>query len=103
MLGAVAFSQNPPTRGTLTIGLNYDTASDIIILNPPNKTSVSYQGLADAIGLVNTSNLSATVDATHAKPGSAVKLNPNASPSASRVQAIHPVPFVVHIYTPATV
>ncbi len=103
MLGAVAFSQNPPTRGTLTIGLNYDTASDIIILNPPNKTSVSYQGLADAIGLVNTSNLSATVDATHAKPGSAVKLNVNASTSVSGVQVINPVPIVVNIDTRATV
>ncbi len=82
MLGAVAFSQNPPTTGTTTIPITYTVPTDsstglspIVLLNPPNHIAVSYSGLADVISKVTVSNLVATVDASHAKPGAAVKLN----------------------------
>ncbi|HEY1455958.1 MAG TPA: CdaR family protein [Candidatus Dormibacteraeota bacterium] len=82
MLGAVAFSQNPPTTGTTTIPISYTVPTDpstglspIVLLDPPNHIPVSYSGLADVISKVTVSNLVATVDATHAKPGDAVKLN----------------------------
>lgn len=82
MLSAVALSQNPPTTGTTTIPMTYTVPTDastglspIVLLNPPSHISVSYSGLADVISKVTVSNLIATVDATHAKPGAAVKLN----------------------------
>src|SRR5260370_42433747 len=77
MLGAVAFAQNPATQRTLPIALNYSfaTGSTIVITNPPSKTNVTFTGLADVIGPVTINNLTATADATHAKPGSGVKLN----------------------------
>src|SRR4029077_3483575 len=64
MLGAVAFSQNPPTTKTLTVGLNYIVPSssstpscpyNIVLINPPSKTNVTYSGLADVIANVNPS------------------------------------------------
>ena len=38
MLGAVAFSQNPPTTKSLTVSLNYTVPPNIILINPPTKT-----------------------------------------------------------------
>lgn len=77
MLGAVAFSQNPPTTKTLSVPLNYTFGdnSSIVILNPPPKTTVSFTGLAGDIANVTPSNLTATVDATHAQPGQGQRLN----------------------------
>jgi YbbR domain-containing protein len=97
MLGAVAFSQNPPTKGTVTVGLNYDTASDIVILNPPAQAQVSFSGLADAISQVSVANVTATVDAAHAKPGTGVKLNVHAGTSVPGVTVQDPPPIVVNI------
>ncbi len=101
LLGAVAFSQNPPTRGSLVVGLNYDTAAGISILNPPSKTTLIYNGLADAISQVSTANLTATVDASHAQPGTGVRLNVIASTSVPGVNVQNPPPIVVNIDTRA--
>lgn len=76
MLGAVAFSQNPPTTGSLTIPINYtNQPANLILINPPPKTNVTYNGLADVIRNVNTNNLIASVDLTHATVGPAVRFN----------------------------
>ncbi len=99
MLGAVAFSQNPPTTGNLTVGLNYTVPPNIILINPPAKANVTYSGLADVIAKVNPSNLTASVDATHALPGSAVKLNVVAHSLDLRVQVQNPPPIAVLIDT----
>ena len=99
MLGAVAFSQNPPTTGNLTVGLNYTVPPNIILINPPAKANVTYSGLADVIAKVNASNLTASVDATHALPGSAVKLNVVAHSLDLRVQVQNPPPIAVLIDT----
>jgi YbbR domain-containing protein len=104
MLGAVAFSQNPPTTLTLTVQLRYNlpVPDNIFLLNPPGRTSVTYTGLADVIKNVNSTNLSAFVDATHATPGSAVKLNVSASTPVRGVTVVTPAPIVVDIDALAT-
>jgi YbbR domain-containing protein len=97
MLGAVAFSQNPPTTGHLAVGLSYAVRPNIVLINPPNRVTVTYTGLADAIAQVNSSNLVASVDATQALPGSAVKLNVNAHTFLSGVTVQQPPPIAVNI------
>lgn len=99
MLGAVAFSQNPPTQKDLKVGLNYAVPPNVIIINPPGQVDVTYQGLADVIAKVNSGNLFASVDATHALPGSAVRLNVVAHSTDLRVQVLQPPPIVVQIDT----
>lgn len=100
LLGAVAFSQNPPTTNHLTVGLNYTTPPNITLINPPIKTDVYYSGLADVIAKVNASNLVANVDATRALPGSAVKLNVSASYLGSdHVTVQQPPPIAVQVDT----
>src|SRR5207237_7344361 len=49
MLGAVAFSQNPPTQKTLTVGINYTVPPNIVLINPPTKVNETYSGLARVI------------------------------------------------------
>lgn len=102
MLGAVAFSQNPPTSGTLSVALNYSVPQGIVLINPPFKTNVTYRGLADAIKQVTVSNLSATVDASHAHAGQGVKLNVKAIASIQGVTVDNPPQIVVNIDDVAT-
>jgi hypothetical protein len=100
MLGAVAFSQNPPTTKSLTVSLNYTVPPNIILINPPTKTNVVYSGLADVIANVNDRNLTASVDATHALPGAAVNLNVVAhSLDPNHVAVQNPPPIAVQIDT----
>ncbi|HXN90407.1 MAG TPA: CdaR family protein [Candidatus Sulfotelmatobacter sp.] len=101
MLGAVAFSQNPPTTRTLSVSLVYSYPPNIILINPPARTNVTYSGLADVIANVNTSNLIATVDATGARPGNAVRLNVTARSliSSGIVTVQSPAPIAVNIDT----
>jgi YbbR domain-containing protein len=103
MLGAVAFLQNPPTTGSLTIGLNYTTPPNIILINPPAKTTVRYSGLADVIANVTASNLIASVDATRALPGDAVRLDVTARSLIANVQVQNPPHIAVHVDTRKTV
>jgi YbbR domain-containing protein len=99
MLGAVAFSQNPPTTGNLKVSLNYAVPPNIILINPPTQATVTYAGLAEVIAKVNASNLTASVDATHALPGSAVRLNVIAHSLDDRVRVTNPPPIAVQIDT----
>jgi YbbR-like protein len=99
MLGAVAFSQNPPTTNHLTVGVSYTVPPNIILINPPTKQDVTYSGLADVISHVNASNLIATVDATRALPGAAVRLNVVARSLDPRVQVVQPPPIAVQVDT----
>ena len=99
MLGAVAFSQNPPTQKTLTVGINYTVPPNIVLINPPTKVNVTYSGLAEVIAQVNPSNLTASVDATRALPGTAVKLNIVARTLIQNVAVTQPAPIVVNIDT----
>jgi YbbR domain-containing protein len=101
MLGAVAFSETRPTSKPVTVGLNYTVPPNIILINPPSKTTVTVAGLADALSRVDASNgtLTATVDATRALPGAAVRLNVTARSTVQGVQVQSPPPIVVHIDT----
>jgi YbbR domain-containing protein len=96
MLGAVAFSQNPPTTGNLSVPLNYNTSPSLVLINPPSKTNVTYSGLADAIKNVNATNTFATVDASRAQPGSAVRL-PVIVTTIPGVTVQSPAPIVVNV------
>jgi YbbR domain-containing protein len=97
MLGAVAFSQNPPTIKTLSVPLNYRLPPNpgIIITNGPSRIPVTITGLADVIGPLTADNVTAFADATHAAPGPAVKLNVTAQAPGVNVQP--PPPIAVNI------
>ena len=99
MLGAVAFSQNPPTTRTLSIPISYSVAPDIVILSPPTKTNVTFSGLSDVISNLGPNNFQANVDASKASPGNAVKLAVTASPLVGGVNVQSPPPIVVAIDT----
>lgn len=99
MLAAVAFSQNPPTTKTLPISLQYTQVgqnNSLVILNPPSSVSVTFSGLADVIGAATPNNFSATVDATRATAGTAVKLNVVVVPTV-KVDIQNPAPIVVQV------
>ncbi len=76
MLGAVAFSQNPPTQVTLKdVTIGYTVSPDIIVINPPTKASVTVKGLADTLTSVNSSSVAASFDLSKATPGPNVHAN----------------------------
>ena len=99
MLGAVAYSQTRPKITSLTVGLNYTVPPNIILVDPPGKTTVIISGLADALSRVEPNNIVATVDAIGAKPGSAVRLNVTARSLVSGVTVQNPPPIAVNIDT----
>lgn len=76
MLGAVAFSQNPPTSKTLQVGIAYPAVpSGLILIDPPTKATVTVTGLADLVSAANSSNVLATADLSKAAPGTNVVVN----------------------------
>ncbi len=99
MLGAVAFSQNPPTNGSLTVNLNYTMPPNLVLISPPATTTVTYSGLADVIKKVNPFNLTAFVDVTHAKPGPAVTLNITPHTTIQGLNVQTPPPIVADVET----
>lgn len=97
MLGAVAFSQNPPTTKTFQVQLSYDVAPDLVIINPPTTTSVTVTGLADLIGTMTPLRIQAVVDATKVSPGPDVRLNVVAHSLVGNVTASNPPPFTANV------
>lgn len=98
MLGAVAFSQNPPTTGSKQVPLAYvNIPPNLILISPPSQTTLSYFGVADVIKNVKVENLSATVDVSHAKPGSRVALNVKGSSTIGDLRVQNPSPINVDI------
>jgi hypothetical protein len=76
MLGAVAFSQNPPTSKTLQVGISYTVGqSGLVLINPPKTATVTVTGLADLVSAINVSNTGAIADVSNASPGPSVKVN----------------------------
>jgi YbbR domain-containing protein len=99
MLGAVAFAQNPPTSTTLRkVPLHYKPATNLVLINPPASIDITVTGLSDAIKSVTADNISASVDASHASPGQAVKLNVTVTTTAN-VTVETPAPIIVHVDT----
>jgi YbbR domain-containing protein len=100
MLGAVAFSQNPPTIKTITVGLNYNVKDGLVLINPPSKTTLSVSGLAADIARVDPdSNLIATVDASSASVGQAVKMKIAATTTIRGLTIATPAPIAVNVDT----
>ena len=104
MLGAVAFSQNPPTTDSQTVPLAYaNIPSNLTLLNFPSTATVTYSGVADQITKAKKcSCFTATVDVSHARPGSNVLLNVVAKSTITdlSVQSPPPVPVTIDTYVP---
>jgi YbbR domain-containing protein len=97
MLGAVAFSQNPPKNTQFTVPVHYTVSPDLVLINPPTNVSVTVNGLADVIATMKAENILAVVDATKASPGPAVMLNVVAKSLVNGVTAQSPPPFAVNV------
>jgi YbbR domain-containing protein len=99
MLGAVAFSQNPPTTRSLSVALDYTVRDGFILINPPSKTTITFGGLADFIGRLQPENFIATVDASKVELGPAVKVNIKASYTGGGgdVKIAPPAPIAVNV------
>jgi hypothetical protein len=97
MLGAVAFSQNPPQTKTFSVPLSYTVGPDLVIINAPTKTSVTVNGLADLVGSMTADQIQAHVDATKVSPGPDVKLSVVATSLVQGVSAQQPHPFTANI------
>jgi YbbR domain-containing protein len=99
MLGAVAFSQNPPTSKTFTKSIDYSSLpSNLIVINPPARTTVTVTGVADLISSVTSSSVVATVDLSKATPGPNVNANLVAKSLLTGVSVQNPVvPIALNI------
>lgn len=99
MLGAVAFSQNPPTSGSQTVSLFYANApKNLVLINPPNKVTVTYTGVANAVKQVNNCFcLTATLDLKNARPGTNEALNVVAHSTITDISLINPAPIPLTI------
>lgn len=99
MLGAVAFSQNPPTTDSQKVQLGYvNIPSSLILISPPGTVTVTYSGTAAEIQQArNCSCFTATVDLSHAKPGSNVQLNVVAKSTIADLNVQNPPPINVTI------
>lgn len=96
MLGAVAFSQNPPQTKTFSVPLSYTVGPDLVIINAPTKTPVTVNGLADLIGSMTADHIQAHVDATKVSPGP-VRLSVVATSLVQGVSVQQPPPFTANI------
>jgi YbbR domain-containing protein len=76
MLGAVAFSQNPPTSKTLTRNIDYVVPPGLMVINPPTRSTITVNGLADTIATVTSNSVVVTIDLTKVTPGPNVKVTP---------------------------
>jgi YbbR domain-containing protein len=101
MLGAVAFSQNPPTTDSQTVPLAYaNIPPNLILLNFPSTATVTYSGVADEITRAKRcSCFTATVDVSHAKPGSNVQLDVVAKSTITDLSVQNPPPITATIDT----
>jgi YbbR domain-containing protein len=100
MLGAVAFSQNPPKQVVLRdVNIGYTIGPDIVVIDPPTKANVTVTGLADALTTVNSRNVAAAFDLTKVSPGQNVHVNLNVrSLLPGTVKVENPsVPYILNI------
>jgi hypothetical protein len=99
MLGAVAFSQNPPKEVVLKdVSIGYTVGPDIVVIDPPTKTNVTVKGLADALLTVNSRNVAASFDLTKVTPGPNTHVNLVVRPLIANVTVVNPVvPYVLNI------
>jgi len=96
MLGAVAFSQNPPTSRTMQVGIAYTVPPGLILVNPPTRTTVTVSGLADLVSAANSSNVLTTADITKVNPGTGVRVNLVGKPAIPGI-SVQTTPVVLNI------
>jgi hypothetical protein len=102
MLGALAFSQNPPTSKTVKLGIAYTVPSGLIVINPPTSTTVTVKGLADLVSAANAGNTLVTADLTKVSPGTGVSVNLVGKSVISGV-SVQTTPLVLDIDQRATI
>jgi len=87
MLTAVAFSQNPPTVKTIQANIYYSLPDGLVLIDPPVRTAVTVNGLADVLKTVSADNVTVTVDLAKVQPGTSVRVNPKATAFVNGVMA----------------
>jgi YbbR domain-containing protein len=101
MLGAVAFSQNPPTDRYLMVPIVYPNIpadSQIVAINPPSTARVRVTALADVLQTVTPLSVAATIDLTKVSPGPDQHVNLTVKSVDSRVTVLNPVvPLALNI------
>jgi hypothetical protein len=98
MLGAVAFSQNPPLVKSISVPLGYTVRDGYILINPPSKTTLTIRGLADIINHAAPENFVASVDASKVDAvGPGVKVNIHATYTGKGVTVDQPAPIAVTV------
>jgi hypothetical protein len=94
MLGAVAFSQNPPTYKDLVVPIVYPNIPadiGIVAINPPVTARVRVTALADVLQTVTPLSVAATIDLTKVSAGGDQSVNLNVKSVDSRVKVQNPV------------
>jgi YbbR domain-containing protein len=97
MLGAVAFSQNPPLVKLISVPLGYTVRDGYILINPPSKTTLTIRGLADIINHAAPENFVASVDASKVEAVGTVKVNIHATYTGKGVAVDQPAPIAVNV------
>jgi YbbR domain-containing protein len=102
MLGAVAFSQNPPKSKTLAVTITYfgTVPPNLVLINPPTRTNVTVTGLADTLTSVSANSVTAAFDLSKAVAGPNVTVNLIVKPLVANVQVVNrTVPIALNIDT----
>ncbi len=70
LLGGVAFSQNPPTFDTVTVGINYrGLPPDLVVVNRPTSIEVPVAGFRGDVQRYRETSAGVTIDLSGARPG----------------------------------
>jgi YbbR domain-containing protein len=70
LLGAVAFSENPPEMATVPVKVTYQgLPSNLVLIDPPSSVQVRVVGLQDDVRQYRQSAAGVTIDLSHATVG----------------------------------
>lgn len=70
LVGAVAFSQNPPVFDTVSVRVQYlNLPSDLVVMNRPTTIDVPVAGLRDAVTMYKDTAAGVSIDLANAKVG----------------------------------
>lgn len=70
LLGAVAFSENPPVVSTVSVRVSYiNQPASLVLIGPPKTVDVRVIGLRDAVDRYRQSAAGVTIDLQHARAG----------------------------------
>ncbi len=70
LLGAVAFSENPPEMATVPVKITYQgLPSNLVLIDPPGSVGVRVVGLQDDVRQYRQSAAGVTIDLSHATVG----------------------------------